>query len=84
MTDRAERFPWDAHFQSLARNLALANMLPGSWDKSFSREMAAVVAAGCQVGITMKQMASLERLGWKYRRQLPAGLPRDPSKVRAK
>ena len=56
--------------------LAGLSYLPGTWDKRFTRDVAAIVAAGRE--LTEKQAASVERLAWKYRRQLPARLIPNP------
>ena len=55
-----------------ARALAGVSYLPGSWDKRFARDVAAIAAAGGT--LTDKQAANVDRLAWKYRRQLPARL----------
>lgn len=63
-----------------ARWLATLNYLPGSWDKRFARDVAAYVAAGRP--LSEKQVANVERLAWKYRRQLPARLIPAPPEAR--
>jgi hypothetical protein len=59
--------------------LARAMMPPGCWDKRFVRDVAGRDAAT----LTDKQKAAVQRLLWKYRRQLPKHLvptvdPADP------
>lgn len=50
--------------------LHAATMLAGSWDKTFARNMAHI--ARCETAkFTEKQVANIERLAWKYRRQIP-------------
>lgn len=61
-----------------AKALAALSYLPGSWDKRFTRDVAAIVNAGQP--LTEKQMANVERLAWKYRRQLaPRLIPNPPA-----
>jgi hypothetical protein len=55
-----------------AKALARCTMLPGTWDKRFVRSVAAIAASG--VSMTDKQVEQVDRLAWKYRRQLPVRL----------
>jgi hypothetical protein len=63
-------------WRDIANDRAMAlghlNYLPGSWDKRFARAVASAAAAGTP--LSEKQAANVERLAWKYRRQLPARL----------
>lgn len=68
-------------------NLAFVNMLPGSWDKKFANDMmktldmkkADPVPGPEAKTLSPKQWEHVQRLCWKYRRQLPAGMMRgDP------
>lgn len=72
------------HGLTRSRALALARctMLPGSWDKRFARDMAALAAARDST-ISPTQAANIDRLAWKYRRQMPSLLvpASDPSIV---
>ena len=51
-----------------AAALARCSFLPGSWDKRFVRDVASLKTH------TPLQAANIDRLAWKYRRQLPARL----------
>jgi len=48
---------------------AACTFLPGSWDKSFVRRVADLLAAG--EPLSDGQRCQVLRLTWKYRRQLP-------------
>ena len=58
-------------YRTLAMRLSGCSMLPGSWDKRFSRDMAyAAQNDGC-APYTEKQREHILRLAYKYRRQMP-------------
>jgi hypothetical protein len=67
---------WQDIAAKRAKALASLSYLPGTWDKRFTRDVAAIVAAGRE--LTEKQAQNVERLAWKYRRQLPARLIPNP------
>lgn len=52
--------------------LGRCTMLPGSWDKRFARDVAAITERGGT--LTASQAKNVERLAWKYRRQMPAAI----------
>ena len=52
------------------RHLQGADMLPGCWDKRFIRD----IWDRDPARLTAKQKASVLRLAWRYRAQLPAEL----------
>lgn len=52
--------------------LGRCTMLPGSWDKRFARDAAAIAERGGT--LTDSQARNVERLAWKYRRQMPANI----------
>lgn len=58
----------------LSRALALekCSFLPGSFDKRFSRDIASAVRANAS--LTPRQVETINRLAYKYRRQMPADL----------
>jgi hypothetical protein len=64
------------HKQALA--LARCRFLPASPDKRFARDIVTLstadAAAERPVGITERQAEHLQRLCWKYRRQIPEDL----------
>lgn len=51
----------------IIRALERVRFYPGSWDKSFARDMAAL---GEYDMLTPKQGACLEGMAWKYRKQI--------------
>ena len=59
-----------ANKQAIA--LGRCNFLPGSWEKRFTRDVAAIAERGGE--LTPRQQENVERLAWKFRRQLPADI----------
>jgi len=59
-----------AEYGRVARALARCTLLPGCWDKRFSRAMSAIADVDPGWPFTERQRASLLRLAHKYRRQL--------------
>ncbi|HUO23691.1 MAG TPA: hypothetical protein VMU59_14335 [Caulobacteraceae bacterium] len=57
-----------------AEALGRCSFLPGSAEKRFCRDMAARAALAAPPELTERQAAYLERLCWRFRRQLPAHL----------
>lgn len=60
----------DEHYR-LIQSLTRVTVLPGSWDKRFIGNMA---AKGPDSLLSVHQAEWVERLAWKYRRQLPIGV----------
>ena len=56
----------DEHYQLLQR-LVDCTFLPGSWEKRFVRDLSAETK---DYELTAKQLAQVERLHYRYRRQL--------------
>ena len=52
-----------------AKALANCTFLPASWDKRFARDMARQANAETPV-FSEKQIENINRLAWKYRRQI--------------
>jgi hypothetical protein len=71
MSGVAERAAVD-RARAQAHHLANASMLPGTKDKRFSQEMGKKVRN--DKFFTLGQIAKLEKMAWKYRRQMPAHL----------
>lgn len=67
---------WQDIAAERAKALARLSYFPGTWDKRFTRDVAAIVTAGRE--LTEKQAENVERLAWKYRRQLPPRLIPNP------
>lgn len=59
----------------LARRLSGCRFLPGSWDKRFAHDMAALASAE-PIAFTERQAESLRRLAHRYRKQLERPAPR--------
>lgn len=55
---------------AVAEALSRCTFLRGSHDKRFARDLAAYI----YLDLTERQAAHLNRLAWKYRRQMPAHL----------
>lgn len=62
------------HEIALAKALAACSYLPGSPDKRFAHTMAAAATNTPGIALSVKQQAYLQRMAWRYRRQLPAAL----------
>lgn len=61
-----------------ADSLSGCTFLPGSWDKRFVRDMAAIARDRPTQSITEKQAAWLDELGHRYRKQLNRCLAKEP------
>jgi hypothetical protein len=57
-----------------ARALGRCSFLPGTADKRFARDLAFLAEHSPEREITERQALNLQRLAWKYRRQMPAAL----------
>lgn len=61
----------------IARHLGRCTFLPGSWDKRFARDIAALAEHSPDKDLTDRQAAHLLRLTHKYRRQMPTQIVMD-------
>lgn len=72
----------------IARALALnqCSFLPGSTDKAAARKYAYWATMNARYELTPAQQAQIERLAWKYRKQIPIHLvpAGDPAKRKGK
>lgn len=69
--------------QLRAKSLAACTMCPGSWEKRFSRDMASIATARPEMILTSKQIEWLNKLSWRFRRQMPSHLvpAQDPGEI---
>ncbi len=58
----------------LATALGRVTYLPGIPAKRFARNMAAIAEHRPDLDLSEKQNAYMQRLAWRYRRQIPADL----------
>jgi hypothetical protein len=62
------------HQRAVAEALSRCSFLPGSHDKRFARDMGASARQTPTPDLTERQATHLDRLAFKYRRQMPAHL----------
>jgi len=66
----------ELHWQ-IIQGLRGCTFLPGSWDKRFARDMETL--GPCDM-LSPKQEVQLERMAWRYRRQIGRALVPPPPK----
>jgi len=71
MTNPLPRTPFTDEQRRKAALLSRCTFLPASWDKRYARDIWAL-AQDADGGLTEKQAAHLERMYWRYRRQISA------------
>lgn len=62
------------HEREVARALSECSFLPGTWEKKFASDMGERADKAPGKPISGRQALCLERLAWKFRRQMPRHL----------
>lgn len=57
--------------QTICKAIGTVRFLPGSWDKRFANNMAALAVSDPQVELSAGMKEWIYRILYKYRRQLP-------------
>jgi hypothetical protein len=64
-----------------AKKLGTCRFLPGSFDKRFARDMESIAKNKPEHELTEKQSAYLEKLAYKFRRQIAGKGPSQPRRM---